>query len=148
MSLKIPQERLDSGDLTEVEYKILQDQGKLPKGLPRRPELTVNPNAPALETLPNTGTVNPLREPATPIEEQELPTIQDQGGIIHDADGLPAELVGIPFDESPWTNEKRRARLVDLGLKVTGGKDELNKRLERHRDDLLTDDDYEEDEDD
>lgn len=150
MSLQLNLEGKKPSDLTDDEYKILQDRGQLPRGWPFRPELVHNPDAPQMA---NTGTVRNLTDEQLEAElerrraQQTLPTIGDKGGIQEDED-VPEELRGVSYDESPWTNESRRAELARRGLSVHGTKDVLIDRLERSDSDTLTDDDYDEDDED
>lgn len=150
MSLDIDLSKVKKpSDLTDTQYKILQDRAQLPAGFPFREDLVTNPDAPVMA---NTGTVQALTveeleaELERRREEQTTPTIGDKGGII-DNEEIPEELRGVPYDESPWTNESRRAELARRGLSVDGNKDELSDRLDRSDSDTLTEDDYDEDDD-
>lgn len=143
----------DPSDLTDDEYRILQDQYNLPAGFPFRPELGTDPGRPNLSEVANTGTVAvmSIEELEAEIErrqsEQKTPKISDNGGIDdEDDEGMDSELEGVPYDEAPWTNDTRRAELSRRELSVNGDKATLSDRLERSDNDMLEDDDYAEQE--
>lgn len=77
------------------------------------------------------------REPAptkvTPLEEQTVPTIATNGGIVED---------GEEDYEEGWNNNQRRAELSSRGLSIDGNKDALIGRLRRSDLEELEDDDY------
>ena len=107
MALKIPAERIASGDLTDYERDYLQTRGRLPEqqGAPR----------------------------SLPLEEQDSPTIGDNGGI-DDNEEEEDYLEG-------WNNNQRRAELARRKLSVDGNKTELIERLLRYdADELLPED--------
>ena len=141
MSLKIDPKRLASGDLTDDEYKMLQERNQLPKGLPFRPELAKEPVL-DLDDVPSAPST------ATPLEEQTVPTIGDSGGIMKEGSDLDDDLVGIPYEDKPWTNDRRREWLAYQGLSIDGSLSDLCERLERADNDLLTEEDYPESEED
>jgi hypothetical protein len=68
-------------------------------------------------------------------EPQEPPTIGYRGGIV-DTDDEEEDY------EEGWTNDMRRARLVELKLSIDGRKDDLIARLRRHDQGQLQDEDY------
>lgn len=145
MSLQIDWSKVKKPeDLTDDQYKILQDRAELPAGFPFRPELVTDPSTPQMA---HTGTVRNLtiEELEAELErrraEQTIPAIGDKGGIV-DSEPMDPELEGVPYDQSPWTNPKRRAELARRGLSVDGDKDEMCDRLERSDNDMLTDEDY------
>ena len=142
MSLKIDPERLAAGELTDDEYRILQNRCELPRHLPYRPELSMNDRTRDLAVVPNTGDANTRGvtqedlDARNTLEDQPVPTIEDKGGIQeNDTD----------YSSEEWNNDTRRAELQDRGLKITGRKADLIARLERSDQDELTEDDYEDD---
>lgn len=120
-------------DLTDDEYKILQDQGQLPAGFPIREDLQGPPGVgdDPFHGKANTGTVAVMstEELEAELERRKAletqPSIGDKGGIVDDddEDGEEVEYAGL-------TNKELRALLAERGLSVDGNKDELVARLE------------------
>lgn len=79
----------------------------------------------------------PEREPAPtkgiPLEQQTVPTIGTNGGIVEDVEE--------DYEEG-WNNNQRRAELAKRKLSVDGTKDELIARLRRSDAGELEDDDH------
>lgn len=125
MSMEIDPEKIAKGKLTFLEAKYLKDRGLLPDGYempeaPKEDEDAVHPSA-----------LIPSR--VTPLEEQSVPTIGAQGGIIEDDEEEDYE--------DGWNNDQRRAALSERGLSVDGNKSELIARLRRSDLGQLEDDD-------
>ena len=125
MSMKVDPEKIAKGKLTFLEAKYLKDRGLLPDGYempeaPKEDEDAVHPSA-----------LIPSR--VTPLEEQSVPTIGAQGGIIEDDEEEDYE--------EGWNNDQRRAALSERGLSVDGNKSELIARLRRSDLGQLEDDD-------
>lgn len=116
MSMKVDPEKIAKGKLTFLEAKYLKDRGLLPDGYemleaPKEDEDALHPSA-----------LIPSR--VTPLEEQSVPSIGNQGGIVPDEDDEE------DYEEG-WNNDQRRAALSERGLSVDGKKDELIARLRR-----------------
>lgn len=126
MSMEIDPEKIAKGKLTFLEAKYLKDRGLLPEGY----EMPENPKAEDEANDP--GPSIPSR--VTPLEEQSIPTIAAQGGIVEDDEEED-------YDEG-WNNDQRRAALSERGLSVDGNKSELIARLRRSDLGQLEDDDH------
>ena len=122
MAREISQEAIEAGELTYLEAKYLRDRGRLPKGyeMPDPPEV-------------GDRAARPSR--VTPLEEQSVPTIGRNGGIVADNDDEDEA-----YDDG-WNNNQRRAELSKRGLSVEGKKDDLIGRLRRSDADELIDGD-------
>lgn len=72
MSLKIDKARIESGDLTEAEYRYLRQRNRLPLHMLER---------------------------GLPLEEQSVPTIGEPGGIVNDPDAEQDYLEGWNNDQ-------------------------------------------------
>lgn len=127
MSVKLNKEITKPSDLTDDQYKILQAQGKLPKGFPFREDLVDHPSAGSFSA--NTGTIAVMSTEELEAElarrkaEETIPSIGDKGGIQDDDDDDEV-------DYSQLTNKELRALLAERELSVDGNKDELIARLE------------------
>lgn len=144
MAKVIDPDKLAAGDITDDEYRYLQDRAQLPAHLPFRPDLVHNPKS-SDDLGVNTGTVNTIGttqedlDALDTIDDDDVPTIKSRGGIQgdedEDADGEDSYVDG-------WTNKTRRAELSSRGLSVDGDKDTLVSRLRRSDSDQLTEEDY------
>lgn len=122
MSMEIPQEKLDNPELlteAEIWYIWTRTPHKLPAGV----EIPETPPAKDPEPAPTK---------VTPLEEQTVPTIATNGGIVEDEEE--------DYEEG-WNNNQRRAELSKRGLSIDGNKDELIARLRRSDTNTLTEDD-------
>lgn len=125
MAMEIPYEKIRNPELlTEQEIWYLFTRGRLPKGVeaPSQP--------PSKDPKPFPGEISKV----TPLEEQSVPSIGDQGGIVDDNDDETYE--------DGWTNDQRRAELSRRGLSIDGKKQDLIDRLLRSDSDTLDPDDY------
>jgi len=139
LSRTIDPEKIASGDLSEDERRYLQDRGKLPKGVDGVED---NLDQPAtVAEMAHTGTANTAGLTIEELEEllekmkseqQELPRIEDDGGIEELEDDEEEDLT---YEE--MNNDMRRAELSNRGLSVTGNKEELIARLRRSDADQL-----------
>ena len=113
-------------DLSDAEYKILQDQGQLPAGFPIRSEFQGPPEV-AVTFQGHTGTVATMSTEELEAElerrraEQTSPSIGDKGGIQEDDEDLAYE---------DMSNDDLRAELASRDLAVSGSKADLIARLE------------------
>lgn len=115
MSREIDPEKIRKGKLSYLEAKYLKDRGQLPADYdmpeaPKEDEDAIHPSA-----------LIPTR--VTPLEEQSIPKIEAQGGIVEEDEEEDYE--------EGWNNDQRRAALSERGLSVDGKKDELIARLRR-----------------
>lgn len=136
MARDIDPEKIKSGDLTYDEAKYLSDRGRLPE------EFALEAFAPeAPETMEDVVIQKyEVDTKYTPLEDQEVPTISNRGGIVgddEDEEGEEDYLEG-------WNNDSRRAELSRRGLSVNGNKEEMISRLRRSDTEQLTDEDYSE----
>jgi hypothetical protein len=148
MSMKIEQERIDSGDLTEDEVIYLQDRGLLPahvKPIQRDPYTgqAYMDEGDGWSVVKN-FTSEQLKEfyrRKKKEEEEGPPRIGDKGGVVevrgYGTEGMEPEA----DDYDSWTTEQLRDSLRDLELKVGGNKQELIDRLRRYDSDQLTPED-------
>jgi len=114
MSMSISKQKIADEQLTYAEAMYLQKRGRLPKGYPI-------PEAPKAEDVDEAPVKK--RSKTTPVEEQEVPKIEANGGIVEEDDAEEYE--------EGWNNNQRRAELSRRGLSVNGNKDELIARLRR-----------------
>jgi hypothetical protein len=123
MSMQIDPERIANEELTFLEAKYLQDRGQLPADYP----------FPENDADDEEGEPQPLPTRVTPLEEQDVPTMGRNGGIVDDDEEEDYE--------DGWNNDQRRAELSTRGLSVDGKKDDLIARLRRSDLDELEDGD-------
>lgn len=123
MSMQIDPERIANEELTFLEAKYLRDRGQLPADYPF-PENDLDEVEPPV-----------LTTRVTPLEEQDVPTMGRNGGIVDDDED------GEDDYEEGWNNDQRRAALSARGLSVDGKKDDLIARLRRSDLGELEDDD-------
>ena len=114
MSKSVDTSGIEDGTISYFDAKYLADRGKWPKGVP----------------LPDPPEVDDSDRPArpskvTPLEEQSIPSIGANGGIVDDGDDSEEDYA------EGWTNDQRRAELSKRGLSVEGKKDDLIGRLRR-----------------
>lgn len=129
MARHIPREKLlDTSLLDEKDIWYLWTRGRLPAGVER-------PTGPPAREVQddNLDETVPVSR-VTPLEEQTVPSIGDQGGIIGDDEPETYE--------DGWTNDQRRAELSRRGLSIDGKKDDLISRLLRSDQDALNPEDY------
>lgn len=117
----IDPEDIESGNLSYDEAVWLRDRGKLPI------DYDMPENDEEEDKDPE-----PPKSRVTPLENQEVPTIGDNGGIVEEGEE--------DYDEG-WNNNQRRAELSKRGLSLEGAKSELMARLRRSDVDELIDGD-------
>ena len=132
MSREIDPEAIENGTLTWEEAEYLRVRGQLPADyeMPEEPE-----GEDEEEASQPTSRV-------TPLEEQSVPVMGDNGGIVDEDDESGYSGVGSDYTDG-WNNDRRRAELAKRSLSVAGNKEEMISRLRRFDSDELYEDDYE-----
>lgn len=167
MSKEIPQDRIDSGDLTEAEIEYLHQRGQLPKQYYKDIDVEGGELAPeALPTKlrPHTGDVNTggltvedlkggkrklddgLNRPEDEDDNEDEPDQTSKEEVDDEEDD--EEEGETQQDYQAMNNDARRAELANRGLVTTGNKQELIARLERSDANELLEEDQAEEEDD
>ena len=121
MTREIDPEDIESGNLSFAEAEYLRVRGKLPKDY-EMPE----PEDGDLQEVLEVADQPPVPTKKTPLEDQDVPSIGNRGGIDDDEDGEDDYST-----ESGWNNDSRRAELSKRGLSVDGRQAELIARLRR-----------------
>jgi len=134
MTREIDPDDIANENLSWDEAEYLRVRSRLPDGypMPDPPDNGDDDETPR-ELLPSK---------ATPLAEQSVPVMGNQGGIVDDND----EFEGVGGDyskEEGWNNPKRRTELAKRGLSTDGNMEEMIARLRRSDADELSEDDYE-----
>ena len=123
-----------TGNLTFAEAEYLRVRGRLPA------DYEMPDNDEGEDEGEESDDYLPSR--VTPLEEQSVPVMGNNGGIVDDEDGFSG--VGSNYSkEEGWNNDKRRVELAKRGLSVDGNMEVMVSRLRRSDSDELSDDDYE-----
>jgi hypothetical protein len=132
LSREIDPEAIENGTLTWEEAEYLRVRGQLPADyeMPDEPEGEDEEEAPLRTSR------------VTPLEEQSVPVMGDNGGIVDEDDESGYSGVGSDYTDG-WNNDRRRAELAKRSLSVAGNKEEMISRLRRFDSDELYEDDYE-----
>jgi hypothetical protein len=134
MTREIDPDDIANENLSWDEAEYLRVRGRLPEGyeMPDPPDDGDDDDPSEKEYLPSK---------VTPLDEQSVPVMGNQGGIVEDS----GELEGVGGDyskEEGFNNDKRRAELAKRGLSTDGNMDTMIARLRRSDADELYEDDY------
>lgn len=125
-----------SGNLSFAEAEYLRVRGRLPADY----EMPENDEGEDEGEDEEQSDYLPSR--AIPLEDQTVPAIGNNGGIVDDDDDFSG--VGSNYSkEEGWNNDKRRVELAKRGLSVDGNMETMVSRLRRSDSNELYDEDYE-----